>query len=179
MKCEVVAPTLVPVKAGDRVKTERRDAAKLARGYRAGDLTRVWVPDAAHEALRGIATVSAVTIVAEVGKLSRFAKARQLMGYGGGVPREHSSGEQVRRAQETPGGPLRGGEGDRLEGPAPVAQPLPQTDRPREDEAAGRHGGGARAVGLHLGDWRRGGTASLRAEPVRGVTESRRRSEAQ
>jgi transposase len=51
-RCEVVAPTLVPVKAGDRVKTDRRDAAKLARSYRAGDLTPVWVPDAAHEALR-------------------------------------------------------------------------------------------------------------------------------
>jgi transposase len=39
VKCEVVAPTLVPVKAGDRVKTDRRDAEKLARCYRAGDLT--------------------------------------------------------------------------------------------------------------------------------------------
>jgi transposase len=52
--CEVVAPTLVPVKAGDRVKTDRRDAEKLARCYRAGDLTAVWVPDAAHEALRDL-----------------------------------------------------------------------------------------------------------------------------
>src|SRR6185437_2845744 len=52
--CEVVAPTLVPVKAGDRVKTDRRDAEKLARCYRAGDLTGVWVPDAAHEALRDL-----------------------------------------------------------------------------------------------------------------------------
>lgn len=50
--CEVIAPSLVPVKAGDRVKTDRRDAVKLARSYRAGDLTPVWVPDAAHEALR-------------------------------------------------------------------------------------------------------------------------------
>ena len=50
--CEVVAPTLVPVKAGDRVKTDRRDAQKLAQSYRSGDLTPVWVPDAAHEALR-------------------------------------------------------------------------------------------------------------------------------
>lgn len=49
-----MAPTLVPVKAGDRVKTDRRDAAKLARGYRAGDLTPVWVPDPAHEALRDL-----------------------------------------------------------------------------------------------------------------------------
>jgi len=48
VQCEVVAPSLVPVKAGDRVKTDRRDATKLARSYRAGDLTAVWVPDAAH-----------------------------------------------------------------------------------------------------------------------------------
>ena len=53
-ECEVVAPTLVPVKAGDRVKTDRRDALKLARSYRAGELTAVWVPDAAHEALRDL-----------------------------------------------------------------------------------------------------------------------------
>src|SRR5438445_13185735 len=52
--CEVVAPTLVPVKPGDRVKTDRRDALKLARSYRAGDLTPVWAPDAAHEALRDL-----------------------------------------------------------------------------------------------------------------------------
>jgi transposase len=52
--CDVIAPTLVPVKAGDRVKTDRRDAQKMARCYRAGDLTPVWVPDAAHEALRDL-----------------------------------------------------------------------------------------------------------------------------
>jgi transposase len=52
--CDVVAPTLVPVKAGDRVKTDRRDAEKLARSYRSGDLTPVWVPDEAHEALRDL-----------------------------------------------------------------------------------------------------------------------------
>ena len=199
--CEVIAPSLVPVKAGDRVKTDRRDAEKLARCYRSGDLTAVWVPDAAHEALRdllrareaakadqlrarhrlgkfllrhgrrppqgvrswtgkhmewikrevhfelaaqedtlidyitevehaaqrikrlensiddgvsmvpdkvhavivalqalrGIRMISAATIVAEVGELSRFAKPKQLMGYSGTVPREHSSGERTRR----------------------------------------------------------------------------------
>lgn len=204
VKCEVVAPTLVPTKAGDRVKTDRRDAEKLARCYRAGDLTAVWVPDAAHEALRdlvrcreaakkdqlrarhrlgkfllrrgrrppatmhawtqthlawvktvhfehaaqettlldylhevehvaerierleraideavktaptrmrvviealqamrGIALVSAVTIVAEVGELSRFAKPRQLMGYSGAVSSEDSSGPRIRRGAIT------------------------------------------------------------------------------
>jgi len=199
--CEVVAPTLVPTKAGDRVKTDRRDAEKLARCYRAGDLTAVWVPDAAHEALRdlvrareaakkdqlrarhrlgkfllrqgrrpptgmtswtqrhlawikttvhfeqpaqeatlldylhevehaagrierlervideavqtaptrmravidalqalrGIALVSAVTIVAEVGELSRFVRAPQIMGYSGMGAREDSSGGRTRR----------------------------------------------------------------------------------
>jgi transposase len=39
--CEVIAPSLVPSKAGDRIKTDRRDAEKLARAYRAGDLTAV------------------------------------------------------------------------------------------------------------------------------------------
>jgi transposase len=205
VKCEVVAPTLVPVKAGDRVKTDRRDATKLARSYRAGDLTPVWVPDEAHEALRdlvrareaakqdqlrarhrlskfllrhgrrppsgvkpwtlkymdwvrqqvqfeqpaqdytrldylhevehandrvrrleeamgeavklapsqmreviqalqalrGIAQISAVTIVSELGQISRFAGARQLMGYSGAVASEDSSGKRVQRGAIT------------------------------------------------------------------------------
>jgi len=202
--CEVIAPTLVPVRAGDRIKTDRRDALKLARSYRSGDLTAVWVPDEAHEALRdlvrareaakkdqlrarhrlhkfllrhglrpgekikawtgkhlswaktlrlelpaleatlldyltevehaceriarleraidqaieaapaairavidglqalrGIARISAASIVAEPGQLTRFSRPKQLMGYVGAVPREHSSGEHVRRGAIT------------------------------------------------------------------------------
>ncbi len=204
VKCEVVAPTLVPVKAGDRVKTDRRDAEKLARSYRSGDLTPVWVPDAAHEALRdvvrareaakkdelrakhrlskfllrhgrrapegtkawtgkfwawldsvrfeyaaqeatlldyrteveraadrlkrlekaideavqdapaqmkavidalqalrGIAKITATTVVTEVGNFSRFLRPKLLMAYGGIVPSEHSSGESKRRGAIT------------------------------------------------------------------------------
>ena len=52
--CMVVAPSLIPDRPGDRVKTDRRDAAKLARLLRSGDLTPVWVPDEAHEALRDL-----------------------------------------------------------------------------------------------------------------------------
>jgi transposase len=52
--CEVVAPSLIPQRAGDRVKTDRRDAKKLAWMYRGGLLTGVWVPDAEHEALRDL-----------------------------------------------------------------------------------------------------------------------------
>jgi transposase len=52
--CIVVAPSLVPSKAGDRVKTDRRDARKLAHFLRSGDLTAVYVPDAAVEAIRDL-----------------------------------------------------------------------------------------------------------------------------
>ena len=54
IECDVVAPTLIPVKTGDRVKTDRRDAEKLARLLRSGDLTAVWVPDAEQQALRDL-----------------------------------------------------------------------------------------------------------------------------
>jgi transposase len=204
-ECMVVAPSLVPVKAGDRVKTDRRDAEKLARCLRAGDLTAVWVPDAAHEALRdlirareagkkdqlrarhrlskfllrhgqrqpdgmkawakkylewikahvrfdqpaleitlqdyfhevehaaeriirlekaideaikqapeeireviealqalrGVAQITAATIVSELGSITRFASATDLMGYSGLVPGEHSSGSRVKRGAVT------------------------------------------------------------------------------
>lgn len=49
--CVVVAPSLVPKRAGDRGKTNRRDAMSLARPHRAGELTSVWVPDEGHEAI--------------------------------------------------------------------------------------------------------------------------------
>jgi len=52
--CMVVAPSLIPKKSGDRVKTDRRDSMSLARLLRAGELTAVWVPDDAQEALRDL-----------------------------------------------------------------------------------------------------------------------------
>src|SRR5665213_2636463 len=53
-ECVVVAPSLIPRRAGDRVKTDRRDAASLAKLHRAGELTAVWVPDTGHEAMRDL-----------------------------------------------------------------------------------------------------------------------------
>src|SRR3979411_2336156 len=53
-ECVVVAPSLIPKRAGDRVKTDRRDAASLAKLHRAGELTAVWVPDPQHEAMRDL-----------------------------------------------------------------------------------------------------------------------------
>ncbi len=52
--CQVVAPSLIPRKPGERIKTDRRDASKLARTLRSGDLTAVWVPDEEQEAMRDL-----------------------------------------------------------------------------------------------------------------------------
>ena len=52
--CMVVAPALIPKRAGERIKTNRRDAVTLARLHRAGELTGVWTPDPAHEAVRDL-----------------------------------------------------------------------------------------------------------------------------
>ena len=52
--CAVVAPSLIPVKPGDRVKTDRRDSESLARLHRAGELTAVWVPGPEQEAVRDL-----------------------------------------------------------------------------------------------------------------------------
>jgi transposase len=68
--CVVVAPLLIPMKAGDRVKTDRRDALMLAKLHRAGELTPIWIPDAAHEAMRDLVRARATAVRA-------LSKARQ------------------------------------------------------------------------------------------------------
>ena len=60
--CEVVAPSLIPTRPGDRVKTDRRDALGLAKLHRAGELTSVWIPDAAHEAMRDLIRARATAV---------------------------------------------------------------------------------------------------------------------
>jgi transposase len=52
--CIVCAPSLIPLRPGDRIKTNRRDGENLARLLRAGELTPVWVPDERHEAMRDL-----------------------------------------------------------------------------------------------------------------------------
>jgi transposase len=52
--CVVVAPSKTPRRSGDRIKNDRRDAVKLARLHRAGELTPVWVPDPETEAMRDL-----------------------------------------------------------------------------------------------------------------------------
>ena len=53
-RCEIVAPSLIPRRPGDRIKTDRRDCARLAELSRSGELTPIWVPDEAHEAMRDL-----------------------------------------------------------------------------------------------------------------------------
>src|SRR5271156_336999 len=60
--CTVVAPSLIPRRPGDRVKTNRRDALQLARLLRAGELTAVWVPDELHEAMRDLVRARAAAV---------------------------------------------------------------------------------------------------------------------
>src|ERR1700712_1207793 len=60
--CVVVAPSLIPRKPGERIKTDRRDAINLAKLHRAGELTSVWVPDRAHEAIRDLVRARLVAV---------------------------------------------------------------------------------------------------------------------
>src|SRR5947207_1299030 len=61
-ECIVVAPSLIPKKPGDRVKTNRRDALGLVKLLRAGELTAVWVPDEHHEAIRDLTRARGATV---------------------------------------------------------------------------------------------------------------------
>ena len=73
-RCDVVAPSLIPTKPGDRVKTNRRDATMLARLHRAGELTPVWVPDIDHEAMRR----EVADMELEVAPRAMFADHREI-----------------------------------------------------------------------------------------------------
>ena len=71
-ECIVVAPSLIPKKPGDRIKTDRRDANDLAKPHRAGELTAVWGPDQAHEAIRDL-------VRARLAAVRTLRKARQQL----------------------------------------------------------------------------------------------------
>jgi len=77
--CVVVAPSLIPRKPGDRIKTDRRDAINLAKLHRGGELTAVWVPDQAHEAIRDL-------VRARLAAVRTLRQARQRLS---GFPLRH------------------------------------------------------------------------------------------
>jgi transposase len=101
VECMVVAPWLIPRKSGERVKTDRRDARKLTEPLRAGLLTEVV---GALRCFRGIDTLTAMTLVAELHEFMRFYSARGLMAFLGLVPSEHSSGGKKQRGEITKAG---------------------------------------------------------------------------
>ena len=71
--CSVVAPSMIPKRPGDRIKTDRRDAIKLARGHRAGDLSAVYVPRPEDEAIRDLTRAREDAVLAH-------KRARQQLG---------------------------------------------------------------------------------------------------
>ncbi len=85
-ECTVVAPSLVPRKPGDHVKTNRRDAVALARLLRAGELTAVWVPDEGHEAIRDL--VRARTTAVETLRKHRQQVSAFMLKHGRIFPRK-------------------------------------------------------------------------------------------
>jgi transposase len=64
LSCMVVAPSRIPKASGDKIKTDRRDAQKLAVLHRSGDLVRVWIPDQTHEAMRDLVRARTASMVA-------------------------------------------------------------------------------------------------------------------
>jgi transposase len=78
--CDVIAPSLVPVRAGDRVKTDRRDAKKLVRLYRAGELSFVSPPTPAQEGLRDL--VRCADDLRRARTAARHRVGKQLLRYG-------------------------------------------------------------------------------------------------
>jgi transposase len=74
-ECMVVAPSLIPKRPGDKIKTNRRDAVSLAKLLRADELTAIWVPDSHHEAMREL------TRARETAVMDRRAKRQQISAF--------------------------------------------------------------------------------------------------
>jgi len=88
--CTVVAPSLIPKKPGDRVKTNRRDAVGLAKLLRAGELTAVWVPDEGHEAMRDLVRARAAAV--ETQRIHRQQVSSFMLKHGRIFPRKTTWG---------------------------------------------------------------------------------------
>jgi transposase len=93
--CAVVAPSLIPRKPGDRVKTNRRDAVALAKLLRAGELTPVWVPDEGHEAMRDLVRARAAAV--ETLRVHRQQVSAFMLKHGRIFPRKTTWGARYLR----------------------------------------------------------------------------------
>jgi transposase len=88
--CDVVAPSLIPRRPGDKVKTNRRDAIGLAKLLRAGELTPVWVPDEGHEAMRDLVRARAAAV--ETQRVHRQQVSAFMLKHGRIFPRKTAWG---------------------------------------------------------------------------------------
>ena len=93
--CTVVAPSLIPRKPGDRVKTNRRDAVGLAKLLRAGELTPVWVPDETHEAIRDLVRARGAAV--ETVRVHRQQVSAFMLKHGRVFPRKTAWGARYLR----------------------------------------------------------------------------------
>src|SRR5215208_4853933 len=93
--CTVVAPSLIPRRPGDRVKTNRRDALTLARLLRAGELTPVWVPDEGHEAIRDLVRARAAAV--ETLRVHKQQVSAFMLKHGRHFPRKKAWGARYLR----------------------------------------------------------------------------------
>ena len=82
--CDVIAPSLVPKKSGERIKTDRRDAVKLAQNHRAGELVPVFIPDEPTEAIRDLERARAGAKKAE--RVVRHQLSKFLLRHGKRYP---------------------------------------------------------------------------------------------
>jgi len=94
-ECTVVAPSLIPRKPGDRVKTNRRDAVTLAKLLRADERTAVWVPDEGHEAIRDLVRARAAAV--ETLRVHKQQVAAFLLKHGRHFPRKTPWGARYMR----------------------------------------------------------------------------------
>ena len=94
-ECTVVAPSLIPRRPGDRVKTNRRDAVTLAKLLRADELTAVWVPDEGHEAIRDLVRARAAAV--ETLRVHKQQVAAFLLKHGRHFPRKTPWGARYMR----------------------------------------------------------------------------------
>ena len=181
--CLVVAPSWIPRRLGDRVKTDRRDALRLASLLRAGELTPVWVPDATHEAFRGLLRAREAAGMDRTRarhRVSKFLLARGHAAPAGtnwGTERHERWLQQVgpregrapgqQRAAQAPGGPASGGGADQLAGPDPPPRTLPASVGAGQRAQPGDRRGGPGADRLRVG--------GLAGRAARGRLRARRR----
>ena len=155
IECEVVAPSLIPRKPGDKIKTDRRDA--LALCYQSGTLTPVWVPalPQTHRA-HGIHGARAVGVFERRSRSQRSdhtdgQRALETCARGSRLARATST--VAERAAEEDAADVAGWHlRDRVEGPGAPASQIHEVDLPPKAAREGGDGGRTRVRGLHLGD---------------------------